>query len=99
MQLTNCTVHIDQYIESQTVQNQYVGKQITQQQQVEHSSILPQKNDYVAVLRWLKIEKANGHDYYKEAGQNRAQMCRTLSNILGWTVDANSLRKAQNREE
>lgn len=57
----------------------------------------PGENDYVALLAWLEDQKAKGIDYYAAANMNRSKMCRQLSNILGWTVDQNSLRKAQQR--
>lgn len=58
--------------------------------------MLPKKNDYIALIEWLEAQKADGHDYYKEAG-TRSQMCKDISPIVGWTVDQNSLQKAQNR--
>ena len=57
----------------------------------------PRENDYAALVSWLEAEKAQGHDYYADAGMNRSRMCRDLSDILGWIVDQNSLRKAQNK--
>jgi len=57
----------------------------------------PRENDYAALVAWLDAEKAQGHDYYADAGMNRSRMCRDLSDILGWIVDQNSLRKAENR--
>lgn len=56
---------------------------------------MPKENDYKAVVQWLQSEKEQGRDYYAEAGNNRSRMCREISNILGWVVDQNSLRKAQ----
>jgi hypothetical protein len=57
----------------------------------------PRENDYAALVAWLEAEKAQGRDYYADAGMNRSRMCRDLSEILGWIVDQNSLRKAENR--
>lgn len=57
----------------------------------------PRENDYAALVAWLEAEKAQGRDYYADAGMNRSRMCRDLSDILGWIVDQNSLRKAENR--
>ena len=57
----------------------------------------PRENDYAALVAWLDAEKAQGRDYYADAGMNRSRMCRDLSDILGWIVDQNSLRKAQNK--
>ena len=57
----------------------------------------PRENDYAALAAWLETEKLQGHDYYADAGMNRSRMCRDLSEILGWIVDQNSLRKAQNK--
>ncbi|MCI7556920.1 MAG: hypothetical protein MST03_09060 [Bacteroidales bacterium] len=58
---------------------------------------LPPKNSYVAVVTWLQQEKAEGRDYFQEAGKNRAKMCRNLSDIFKWEVDSNSLGKTLNR--
>lgn len=55
----------------------------------------PKEGDYKAVVRWLEYEKANGRDWYKLNNNNRSQMCREISGILGWEVSENSLRKAQ----
>ena len=57
----------------------------------------PRENDYIALVAWLEDQKAKGIDYYAAANMNRSKMCRQLSDILGWTVDQNSLRKAQQR--
>ena len=57
----------------------------------------PQENDYNGLVAWLEEQKAKGIDYYAAANMNRSKMCRQLSEILGWTVDQNSLRKAQQR--
>lgn len=57
----------------------------------------PYENDYVAVAQWLEVQKRDGIDWYKLNNNNRTAMCRQLSNIFGWTVDQNSLRKAQKR--
>ena len=57
---------------------------------------LPPKNNYVAVVTWLQQEKAEGRDYFQEAGKNRAKMCRNLSDIFKWEVDSNSLGKRFN---
>ncbi len=57
----------------------------------------PRENDYAALVAWLDAEKAQGRDYYADAGMNRSRMCRDLSEVLGWIVDQNSLRKAENR--
>ena len=58
---------------------------------------LPPKGSYVAVVTWLQEKKAEGRDYLKEAGNNRTEMCRNLSKIFNWEVEANSLGKAINR--
>jgi len=57
----------------------------------------PPKGNYVRLVAWLKQEKEAGRDYFAEADYNRSEMCRRLSKIVGWVVDENSLRKAQNR--
>ena len=58
---------------------------------------LPPEGNYVAVVTWLQEKKAEGRDYFQEAGKNRAKMCRTLSDIFKWEVDSNSLGKTLNR--
>ena len=58
---------------------------------------LPPKGNYVAVVTWLQKEKAEGRDYFQEAGYNRAEMCRNLSEIFKWEVDSNSLGKTLKR--
>ena len=57
----------------------------------------PFENDYVAVVEWLEEEKRRGTDWYKLNNNNRTAMCRQLSQQFGWTVDQNSLGKAQKR--
>lgn len=56
---------------------------------------LPYENDYKAVVEWLQAEKEAGRDWYKINNNNRSAMCREISNVLGWVVDQNSLRKAE----
>ena len=58
---------------------------------------MPAEGNYMQVVQWLAQQKLIGNDYYAEADYNRSVMCRRLSNIFGWPVDQNSLRKAQNR--
>jgi len=99
MQLTNCTVHIDQYVESQHVQTQFVGQQYTETQQVEHSEHLPAQNDYKGLYQWLLPQKEAGNDYLKDAGNNRTLLCKNLSKLLGWEVDANTLGKHFSRKK
>lgn len=60
---------------------------------------LPPKNNYVAVVTWLQKEKAEGRDYFQEAGNNRTEMCRKLSDIFKWEVDSNSLGKTIKRRK
>ena len=64
--------------------------------EIDNPIILPQEGDYQAVVKWLQLEKEKGVDYYAQAQFNRSRMCRQLSNIFGWIVNENSLRKAQN---
>ena len=64
--------------------------------EIDNAIILPQEGDYQAVVKWLQLEKEKGEDYYAQAQFNRSRMCRQLSNIFGWIVNENSLRKAQN---
>lgn len=87
-------VTIDQYIETQHVGTQYVGKQYAEQQEViNRQPILPAPNHYVELYKWIQQEKALGHDYLAEANGQRTTMCKNLSDILGWLIDANSLGK------
>ena len=58
---------------------------------------LPNKNDYNALLEWLQTEKEQGRDWMAINNHNRSAMCRQLSDLLGWVVDQNSLRKAEQR--
>lgn len=97
MNLNNCTVHIGQYVEHQQIQTQYVAHQTVEAQEVEAVNNLPKSKDYTAVVEWLENEKQAGRDYYADARNNRAQMCRTISEILGWEVDRNSLGKVLNK--
>ena len=62
-----------------------------------NTEAFPLKDNYSEVIRWLEQQKELGNDYYAEANYNRTAMCRRLSDIFGWIVDQNSLRKAQNR--
>ena len=62
-----------------------------------NTETFPLKDNYSEVTQWLEQQKLSGSDYYAEANYNRTAMCRRLSNIFGWVVDQNSLRKAQNR--
>jgi len=95
MTLNNCTVTIGQYVESQTVETQYVDKQVVGERlEVKGEGRMPKENNYKEVVDWLDEEKAAGRDWYKMNDNNRSAMCRQISNILGWVVDQNSLRKA-----
>ena len=62
-----------------------------------NTDAFPMKDNYSEVTQWLEQQKLKGNDYYAEANYNRTAMCRRLSDIFGWIVDQNSLRKAQNR--
>lgn len=61
------------------------------------TQFLPHENNYTEVVEWLAAEKAAGRDWYKDNNNNRSAMCKAISDIIGWTVDQNSLRKAQHR--
>ena len=65
----------------------------------EGTTKLPQEGKYQELAEWLEAEKTLGKDYYADAENNRSKMCRDLKNILGWTPDQNSLRKAQNCQQ
>ena len=74
-----------------------VGSNSVMKPQPAPESGLPPEGNYVAVVTWLENEKAEGRDYFQEAGNNRAKMCRNLSDIFNWEVDSNSLGKRLNR--
>ena len=76
---TNCTIY--------TAERTEKAKEAT--------NLLPKENDYKAMVEWLKVEKEQGRDWYAMNNHNRSAMCRELSQIVGWVVDQNSLRKAQ----
>ncbi|MCQ2342674.1 MAG: hypothetical protein MJZ75_04185 [Paludibacteraceae bacterium] len=59
---------------------------------------LPHEKDYKAVIEWLQSEKEAGRDWYAMNNNNRSAMCRHISTVLGWLVDANSLGRAINRK-
>jgi len=59
----------------------------------ETKSNYPRENDYISVAQWLDEQKQLGIDYFKEAGGNRAQLCRNLTKLFHWVVDPNSLGK------
>jgi hypothetical protein len=81
-----------------TTINNYYGASTSDESRVRQSTTpYPSENDYTALVLWLEEQKIKGIDYYAAAGMNRSKMCRQLSDILGWAVDQNSLRKAQNR--
>ena len=59
----------------------------------------PPRRNYAAVEKWLLKEKEAGRDYLQEAGNNRTEMCRNLSDMFNWEVDSNSLGKRLNRKK
>lgn len=81
---THCTIYATE------------APQKTPPTETDKAALLPQEGDYQAVVKWLQVEKEKGEDYYAQAQFNRSKMCRQLSNIFGWIVNENSLRKAQN---
>ena len=81
---TNCSIYA-------------TGEPTAENRQPADENRQPAEGDYQAVVAWLEREKAQGNDYYSEAGFNRSKMCRNLSGLFGWIVDQNSLRKAQNK--
>jgi len=86
--------NLTQHLEELKKQVQFLSEQIVDRR-APLKDLLPKENDYTALVEWLQMQKQDGHDYYKEAGNNRSKMCRNLQNIVGWVVDQNSLRKAQ----
>ena len=88
--------HKEVQYEIGNVENGGIGIQIIHGKEEESTSIYPRKNDYAGVLAWLERQKEKEHiDYYQASGQNRSKMCRKLSEIFGWEVSENSLRKAE----
>ena len=65
----------------------------------EAESLYPRKGKYAETVAWLEEQKKKGVDFYAAAGYNRTEMCRKLTNIFGWEVNENSLRKAQEEAE
>ena len=60
-------------------------------------SILPPKNDYVALWRYIQKQAQKGIDWRLQARGNRSEMARLLTKVVGWIVDENALRKAEKR--
>ncbi len=81
---TNCSIYA-------------TGEPTAENRQPTDENRQPAEGDYQAVVAWLEREKAQGTDHYADAGYNRSKMCRNLSDLFGWIVDQNSLRKAQNK--
>ena len=59
------------------------------------STLYPSAGDYKEVVQWLEKKKQKGEDMSAGANYNRSKMCRKLSEIFGWEVSENSLRKAE----
>jgi len=60
-------------------------------------SALPPKNDYVALVRYVRQQAHIGIDWYVRAKGNRSEMARILSPVVGWTIDVNSMCRAERR--
>ena len=84
----------NQQLEQQIIDLQKQVQAMSKAEEV--TTKLPQEGKYQKLAEWLDAEKTLGNDYYADAGYNRSKMCRDLKNILGWTPNENSLRKAQN---
>ena len=56
--------------------------------------VLPPKNDYVALWRYIQKQEQKGVDWRLQASGNRSEMARLLTKVVGWIVDENALRKA-----
>lgn len=63
----------------------------------EEKSAIPPKNDYVALVRYIQKQAQQGIDWYVRAKENRSEMARQLTKVVGWVVDENALRKAEKR--
>ena len=85
----------DKYLALQQEFTDYLKHQVDELQQVQ--PVLPPEGKYEPLVQWLRFQKAQGNDYYAEAGYNRSKMCRDLRKIIGWEPDQSSLRKAQNK--
>lgn len=85
------------YIAEQHIETQHITYTSGTGDHVE--SVYPCKNKYVEVVRWLVKQQKQGVDHYAAAGYNRSKMCRKLTEIFGWEVNENSLRKAQESEK
>ena len=83
--------------EGMNLHHQLTADLFKRQQTTNRSSLpLPQPKHYVEVKQWLEQEKLAGNDYLAQAGNNRAQMCRNISLILGWEVDRHILGQKVN---
>lgn len=60
------------------------------------SSQYPPENDYNAVRKWLENEKKQGRDHLKDY-KDKTALCRELSEMFEWNVEAGSLRRNINR--
>lgn len=60
-------------------------------------SVLPPKNNYVALWRYIQSQAQRGVDWKFRANGNRSEMARLLTKVVGWAVDENALRKAEKR--
>lgn len=60
-------------------------------------SVLPPKNNYVALWRYIQSQAQRGVDWQLRANGNRSEMARQLTKVVGWVVDENALRKAEKR--
>ena len=92
--------HKEVMYEIGNVENGGIGIQINHGVGDSEESIYPKKGDYAGVLAWLARQKEKEHiDYYQAHGQNRSKMCRKLTEIFGWEVSENSLRKAEEAQK
>ena len=92
--------HKEVQYEIGNVENGGIGIQIVHGKEDEGNSLYPRKGDYAGVLAWLERQKEKEHiDYYAASGYNRSKMCRKLSEIFGWEVSENSLRKAEEKQK
>ena len=77
-----------------------IGIQIVHGKEEKGESLYPREGDYKAVVEWLDRQKQKeGIDYLAAANYNRSEMCRKLSEIFGWEVSQNSLRKAEEQKK
>lgn len=58
---------------------------------------LPPANDYVALIHFIRAQECAGINWFVRARGNRSEMARLLTPVVGWVVDVNAMRRAEQR--